>query len=148
LLPYNCQVTYSNCHFQFHKIKPIINMKQIVLLAALIGVAISTPTPQMINLDAIDAAPDPVLVSAPIDVTQNVPAPVPSDPLTPITDPNTKRGINNIEKRDGTCAPQPSGSGKVTSPDTAEAFCGNSEYSVHLPVNPIILELKDIHTSV
>ena len=105
-------------------------MQQGLLLAALVGFAISAPAPQLINLDAIDAAPDPVLVSAPVDVIQNIPAPVPSEALTPITDPNTKRDTVNKEKRDGTCAPQPSGSGAVTSPDTADAFSANPTYSV------------------
>ena len=105
-------------------------MQQIVFLVALIGVAISAPAPQLINLDAIGAAPDPVLVSAPIDVTKDIPAPVASEPLTPITAPGTKRDMLHHEKRDGNCSPQPSGSGEVTSPDTAEAFSSNPDYSV------------------
>lgn len=116
-------------------------MQQRLLLAVLVGVAIAAPAPQLMDLDAIDAAPDPVLVTAPVDVAQNVPAPAPSDPLIPITTPNTKRAVDNIEKRDGNCATQPPGSGQVSTPDTATAFSGNSNYSVAFPCSILFQEL-------
>lgn len=76
--------------------------------------------PQLIDLAGVDAAPDPVLVSAPIDVT---------------SDPVEKRDVGLVE-RDGTCAPQPAGSGPVPTPDTAAAFTSSAELavSIHSPV--------------
>ncbi|KAI4196366.1 MAG: hypothetical protein LQ350_006617 [Teloschistes chrysophthalmus] len=60
------------------------------------------------DLAAIDAAPDPIFVSAPLDVVSD--------------SPHIKRDGATLTERDGTCAPQPAGSGPVPSPDTAEAF--------------------------
>lgn len=37
---------------------------------------------------------------------------------------------SSLEKRDGTCASQPSGSGPKTTPDTADAFLANPVYNV------------------
>ena len=106
------------------------NMHYLVLLPALAGLAASAPAPQFINLDAIDAAPDPVLVSAPFDVTKNIPAAVAPAPITPITVPGTKRHVDDLEKRDGTCAPQPSGAGPVPTPDTVQAFSADPDLAV------------------
>ena len=105
-------------------------MHQIAALAALVGIAVSAPAPQLINLAAIDAAPDPVLVTAPLDVSENIPSPVATAPLTPITTPGTKRDLLDVQKRDGTCATQPAGDGPTTSPDTATAFTSNPAYDV------------------
>lgn len=114
-------------------IRPVSNMQQTLLLAILLGVAISAPTPQLMNKDAISAPLDTILVSLPLDVTQNIPAAIPSTPIPPITVSNTKRDAIHNEKRNGTCVPQPSGSGNITSPDTAEAFSENPIYGVRSP---------------
>ncbi|KAL8642542.1 MAG: hypothetical protein Q9228_000767 [Teloschistes exilis] len=85
-------------------------MRSTCFISALVAVAAAAPapSPQLMDLAAIDAAPDPVFVSAPLDVVSDIPL--------------TKRDGATLTKRDGTCAPQPAGSGPVPSPDTAEAF--------------------------
>ena len=46
--------------------------------------------------------------------------------------PLTERS-NSVEKRDGTCAPQPLGAGPVAAPDTPESFAMNSVLWVSQP---------------
>lgn len=85
-------------------------MRSTCIISALVAVAAAAPapSPQLMDLAAIDAAPDPIFVSAPLDVVSD--------------SPHIKRDGATLTERDGTCAPQPAGSGPVPSPDTAEAF--------------------------
>ena len=76
------------------------------------GLAIAAPRPQLINLDAVDAAPDPIFVAPSYDVVSESPA-------------VSKRGTP-VQKRDGTCAQQPDGYGPVASPDTVDAFSADA----------------------
>ncbi|KAL8720270.1 MAG: hypothetical protein Q9225_002838 [Loekoesia sp. 1 TL-2023] len=89
-------------------------MRSACILSALVAIAgaAPAPSPQLIDLAAIDAAPDPVLVSAPLDVVSDT--------------PSKKRDVIPV-KRDGNCAVQPAGSGPVPTPDTAEAFSANQD---------------------
>ncbi|KAI4147086.1 MAG: hypothetical protein L6R39_003244 [Caloplaca ligustica] len=88
-------------------------MRSACIIAALVAVAAAAPapSPQLIDIDGVEAAPDPVLVSAPLDVT---------------TDKPLKKRDATLTKRDGNCAPQPAGSGPVPTPDTADAFTSSS----------------------
>ena len=94
-------------------------MRTSILLPALVGLAAA----QSIDYPAIEKYPDPELVVAPCDEVQDTPPDVPADPITPITTPpsRVKRHLL-LQKRDGDCAPQPTGSGPVPSPDTVSAF--------------------------
>lgn len=92
-------------------------MRSACIIAALVAVAAAAPapSPQLIDIDGVEAAPDPVLVSAPLDVT---------------TDKPLKKRDATLTKRDGNCAPQPAGSGPVPTPDTADAFTSSSVLQV------------------
>ncbi|KAL8732057.1 MAG: hypothetical protein Q9166_003010 [cf. Caloplaca sp. 2 TL-2023] len=87
-------------------------MRSACVLSALVAVAAAAPapSPQLIDLAGVDAAPDPVFVSAPLDVA---------------TDKPLKKRDMTMTKRDGNCAPQPAGSGPVSIPDTVAAFQAN-----------------------
>ncbi|KAL8951362.1 MAG: hypothetical protein Q9222_002663 [Ikaeria aurantiellina] len=90
-------------------------MRSACVLSALVAIAAAAPapSPQLIDLAAIEAAPDPVLVSAPLDVLSDI--------------PHKKRDVIGKMKRDGNCATQPPGSGPVSTPDTVEAFQSNGD---------------------
>lgn len=94
-----------------------------VILAAFVTLASALPSPQLIDLVAIEKYPDSVLVTAPIDVVTDVVASVPAAPINPLTSilSSSKRDLT-AEKRDGDCSPYPIGSGPVPSPDTVDAF--------------------------
>ena len=94
---------------------------------------------QMIDLKAIDAFPDPILVSAPLAVVKDTPVKVAAAPIKPLTElvnapkdtiaaaaaapaKRRRRSNNALAKRDGDCSPQPTGAGPVPTPDTADAF--------------------------
>lgn len=106
-------------------------MRSTIMFAALTGIAAAAP--QAIDYAGVDAKPDPVFVSAPLDVVSNIPEAVNPPPITPITSPasKAKRAVS-LTKRDGNCSPQPAGAGPVPSPDTADAFLADSGLSVHL----------------
>ncbi|KAL8775266.1 MAG: hypothetical protein Q9209_000272 [Squamulea sp. 1 TL-2023] len=89
-------------------------MRSACVLSALVAIAAAAPapSPQSIDLAGVDAAPDPIFVSAPLDVASDT--------------PHKKRDFT-LMKRDGDCAPQPAGSGPVSSPDTVEAFRTNPD---------------------
>lgn len=101
-------------------------MRSAYLTSCLASIAYAAP--QLIDLAAIDAAPNPVLVAAPLDVTQNIPVSSAPAPIQPITTPVTKREV--IKKRDGDCSKQPAGSGPVASPDTPAAFQADPDLQV------------------
>lgn len=89
-------------------------MRSAGIISALMAIAAAAPapSPQLIDLAAIDAAPDPVMVSAPLVVLSD--------------QPSKKRDVTPV-KRDGNCAVQPAGSGPVPTPDTAEAFLADQD---------------------
>ncbi|MCJ1458623.1 hypothetical protein MMC28_008997 [Mycoblastus sanguinarius] len=96
-------------------------MLQAAILAAFAAVTFAIPAPQLIDLTAMDQY-NPDLVSAPLDVTQNIAPSVAPDPIDPITTLTPSKRDLTIAKRDGNCAAQPTGSGPVPTPDTASAF--------------------------
>ena len=109
-------------------------MRSFVTVVALVGLVAAIPHPQLIDLDAVDAADDPVFVTPPLDVVSNLPAALTTTSVAPITtdDPGAsklKRSYQ-VEKRDGNCAPQPSGSGPAITPDTASAFLAAPTFQV------------------
>ena len=93
------------------------------IFATLSALISALPSPQLIDLVAIGKYPDSVRVTAPIDITTDVVAPVPASPIKPLTSiiSSSKRHLA-VEKRDGDCSPYPTGSGPVPSPDTVDAF--------------------------
>lgn len=101
-------------------------MRSAILVAALAGIIVAIPTPQDIDYAAVEASGDPVLVSAPLDVQSSTAKAVAAAPIEPIVLDASK------VKRDGTCAPQPAGSGPVPSPDTADAFLSSPDLQVCL----------------
>ena len=92
-------------------------MRSTLIVPGLVSLVAS----QLIELGDI-ANLDPVLVSAPLDVVQDTPPDVPAAPIEPITTPPSRVRRQLIQKRDGDCSPQPTGSGPVPSPDTVAAF--------------------------
>lgn len=95
-----------------------------IALAALAAVSLPFAASQLMDLDAIAAAPDPVIVTPPVAVTQNIPADVPAPPIVPLTTdvPSKIKRSRALFERDGDCSPQPQGSGPVPTPDTVDAF--------------------------
>ena len=93
-------------------------MRSALIVPALVSLAAS----QLIDLVAIGNFPDPVLVAAPCDVVEDTPPDVPAAPIEPITTSPSRVRRQQIQKRDGDCSPQPTGSGPVPSPDTVSAF--------------------------
>ena len=110
-------------------------MRSALLLPALAGLAIAIPKPQLTNIDVLDKLPDPVLVSAPLVVAKDDPQDVAAPPVEPITTSasTTEKRDFSVERRDGNCAPQPSGSGPIPTPDTVDAFKSSSELQVGFP---------------
>ncbi|KAL8830958.1 MAG: hypothetical protein Q9191_001138 [Dirinaria sp. TL-2023a] len=103
----------------------ILIMRSLILAAALAGITVAVPTPQAIDYAGVDADPDPVLVSAPLDVQSNIPSAVAPAPIEPITTDVSK------VKRDS-CAAQPNGYGPVPTPDTPDAFSSDPDFQVCL----------------
>lgn len=94
-----------------------LTMRSACVISALVAIAAAAPapTPQLIDITIVDAAPDPVMVSAPFVVT---------------TDKALEKRDAFMLKRDGDCAPQPAGSGPVPTPDTDAAFLADSGLQV------------------
>lgn len=87
-------------------------MRSSILLTLLPALALAAPYPQEIDLDAVDAAPDPVIVTPAVDVvaqtataapvaqqTESAAAAIATDPAASSTSAS-KRDV----PRDGTCA--------------------------------------------
>lgn len=110
-------------------------MRSALLLPMLIGLALSVPTPQLVDLVAIEASPAPDLVSAPLDVSQDTPPDIPAASIAPITTAVTRKRDVDIDKRDGNCAVQPTGSGPVPTPDTVDAFTAYPTFQVGFSVS-------------
>ena len=119
-------------------------MRGFVALSGLVSLLfIPSSLAQDIDLDGVDSAPDPVIVTPAVAVSSQTVSVAPvveqasaaassvtialdsgdsSLESTPI--PVERRGIAN--KRDGTCAPQSSGYGYIPTPDTPSAFLADS----------------------
>ena len=102
-------------------------MQYAFVLSALAGLAAAAP--QLIDVDGVDAAPDPVFTVAPITVVSQSVAPAPTASISPITTDVAKRELPHA-KRDGTCAKQPVGAGPVPTPDTPAAFSASADLEV------------------
>ena len=90
---------------------------------------IAAPSPQLIDVDGVDAAPDPEFVAAPVDVASDTAPPAATEVMTPATTDVSKRSLT-LKPRDGNCAVQPAGSGPVPSPDTSKAFSAYPGFAV------------------
>ena len=98
------------------------NMRYALMWPALAGLTLALPRaepqPQDLSeiVEIVQAAPAPVLVTAPLDVTTQV---------------VSARHVV-MEKRDGNCATQPAGSGPLTTPDDPADFLANPVYAVRI----------------
>ncbi|EON68796.1 hypothetical protein W97_08054 [Coniosporium apollinis CBS 100218] len=120
-----------------------------LFLAGFASLALAAPRPQNIDIEAVEAAPDPVMVTpavaAPSQGASVAAAVVEAAAATKVSllkrtnmicggeeDPSacieveSKRDVQ-VRKRDGDCSKQPLGSGPVPSPDTAVAFSSNQD---------------------
>ena len=90
-------------------------MRSAVMLPALAGFVFAAPRPslQVLKVAAVETFPA-VRVSSFLDTTEDVPRRVQASPVEPIKP--------DLVRRDGDCAPRPSGHGPVPTPDTADAF--------------------------
>ena len=107
-------------------------MRSALIVSVLTGLALAVPTPQLVDLNAIEAFPPPVLVAAPLDVSNDTPPDVPAPSIAPITSPPVQKRNTEIKRRDGDCAAQPSGSGPVPTPDTVDAFMASPTFQVNI----------------
>lgn len=120
-----------------------------LFFAGLASLALAAPRPQNIDTEAVEAAPDPVMVTpavaTPSQRASIAAAVVEAAAATKVSllkrtnmicggeeDPSacieveSKRDVQ-VRKRDGDCSKQPLGSGPVPSPDTAVAFSSNQD---------------------
>jgi hypothetical protein len=112
-------------------------MRTAFLALGLLGsaLAIPRPAPQDIDLDGVLAAGDPEFITPPVDVVSNTPTVLTTTSVAPIaaatsaaaSDTPDKR---DLEKRDGDCSTQPTGSGPVPVPDTVSAFLALPTFAV------------------
>ncbi|MCJ1249366.1 hypothetical protein MMC30_006589 [Trapelia coarctata] len=107
-------------------------MRSTTLLLALLGTALAVPhpQPQFIDVDGVEAAADPVMVTPPMDVVYDEPDSLTTTAVEAVAmataAPVARRGgVDNV-KRDGTCEPQPKGSGPLAYADTPEAFLADT----------------------
>jgi len=111
-------------------------MRSAPIVLALLGTALAIPhpQPQLFDVDGVDAAADPVMVTPPMDVVSDAPDFLTTTTVEPVATATAapvarRRGIDN-EKRDGTCKPQPTGSGPLAYADTPEAFLADKSLQV------------------
>jgi len=106
------------------------------LLLALLGTALAVPhpQPQFIDVDGIEAAADPVMVTPPMAVILDTPDFLTTTAVeavaTATAAPVTRRGALGKVKRDGTCEQLPKGSGPLAYADTPEAFVADTGLQV------------------
>ncbi|KAI9048530.1 hypothetical protein LZ554_007363 [Drepanopeziza brunnea f. sp. 'monogermtubi'] len=106
-------------------------MRFTLIVSAFAALALAAPRPQDIDFDLVDAAPDPILDTAPSDVTSET---VPIQPVAAaiaVADQSVTEVAQTTEEfsrrgelvgRDGNCAAQPAGTGpRVTIPDDSAA---------------------------
>ena len=112
------------------------------VLAALVAAA---PRPQDIDLDQVEQAADPVIITPAADVATEVAtvaaiteqaaaasAAVSQDPAANTASPVSER---DVLERDSTCAKQKPGKGPVAKPDTPEAFLALDALSVSIELS-------------
>lgn len=89
---------------------------------------------QELEIDLLEAAEPPVIVSVPVGpASKTVGYDLPAATQDAVTDPLpvepvARRSAAAAEKRDA-CAPQPNGKGPVPNPDTADAFLASPEFA-------------------
>ncbi|KAL8915223.1 MAG: hypothetical protein Q9171_000342 [Xanthocarpia ochracea] len=93
-------------------------MRSALVLLTLLGLTSAIPKPQLIDVEGVEAAPNPVFVVPAYDVLEEAGA---------INKPSIAPRARLL-RRNGICALQPAGSGPVSSPDTPEAFLSNPAY--------------------
>ncbi len=91
-------------------------MHPALIISALAALALAAPTPQDIEFDQVDAAPDPIVYTPPSDGGIESVSVLPDTAVIAIADkavtsePTTeKRGL--LGKRDGDCSATPAGTG-------------------------------------
>lgn len=92
-------------------------MRSTIIVSAFAALALAAPRPQQIEFDQVDAAEDPVLVSAPSDVSFDIVDVLSVDAakaqaaasVTDVASTVEKRDM--LFKRDGDCKPEPAGTG-------------------------------------
>jgi hypothetical protein len=104
-------------------------MQGLVLLCGYLGLAAA----QLVDISVVDAVP-PVFITPAVAVqsqqaTYSAPVSLPTDAASEDS-PDAKSAKRWISIRDGTCAPQPAGSGPVSDPDTPDAFLANQYLQV------------------
>ena len=113
-------------------------MRSTTLFLALLGTALAVPhpQPQSIDVDGVDAAADPVMVTPPMDVTSDTPDSLTTTAVAPVATatagPVARRWGAENEKRDGTCNAQPKGAGPLAFEDTPEAFLADQNLQVRI----------------
>jgi len=110
-------------------------MRRSAFLLALAGIPLAASRPQAFY--ASNQTTTVASVSSQVETSSITMAPsyvVMYPPLlVPSTSPLANKRSNSVEKRDGTCAPQPLGAGPVAAPDTPESFAMNSVLWVSQP---------------
>ncbi|PBP19023.1 hypothetical protein BUE80_DR010095 [Diplocarpon rosae] len=105
-------------------------MRATLIILAFAALALAAPRPQAIDIDAVDALPNPKVDTAPSNVTAETVPIVPVASAVKIADASvtdvaqTKGKRENLNKRDGNCAVQPAGTGpRISTPDdSADSF--------------------------
>lgn len=131
-------------------------MRSSSFFLTLAAATIAAARPQGIDIDGVQSASGPVIVTPAFDTSIESPTVVPvslqaeaasaaisTDPasINPYSTvapsasvlPDAAPSSDPIEKRDGTCATQPPGSGPVAIPDTPAAFAANQVLWVRQP---------------
>lgn len=117
-------------------------MRSFFTLPVLAAVVAAVPRPQDIDLDQVEQAPDPVIVTPAVDVatqvvtvaavTEQAAAASAAVSAEPAVNSDSSLDARDLVGRDSACAKQKPGSGPVASPDTPEAFLALSQWSVSL----------------
>lgn len=117
-------------------------MRSFLTLPVLAALVAAAPRPQDIDLDQVEQAADPVVITPAADVATGVAtvaaiteqaaaasAAVSEDPATNTALPIAER---DVIARDSTCAKQKAGKGPVAKPDTPAAFLALDALSVSI----------------
>ena len=104
-------------------------MRSAFIISAFAALALAAPRPQDIEFDQVDAAPNPIVVAAPVDVAEQTVSIQPLAAITTFADASVtdvasttdqKRDFlgvaRSLSKRgDGDCSAQPAGTGPAVS---------------------------------
>ncbi|APA11511.1 hypothetical protein sscle_08g062810 [Sclerotinia sclerotiorum 1980 UF-70] len=110
-------------------------MRSAILTSAFAVLALGNPIPQEIDLGTIDSLPPAAVSNAPVDISSQSVSVKPSAAATSVgaakvtntAVPSTVAKRNNIKR--SSCEPQPLGAAPTSTPDTAEAFLADSQYT-------------------